>query len=387
MIHGRSLAKGLLIGATAVFALARFGVLHAQESESAGALLEASQWQQIDRSVESGLSWLAGQQQRDGSFPTLPQGQPGVTSLCIMAFLSHGHLPGEGPYGDQLQLAVDYVLGCQKRSGMLAFISPNGVKLSRNVSHVVGSTAAYNHAISGLVLSETYGIQGERPASKVRPAIRRALDVTLQMQKWRKDNPNDLGGWRYVLDMDADDSDVSITGWHLMFLRSAKNAGFDIAKEPIDEAVGYVRRCFRPRSSTFAYTQSPMYSNYTSRGVTGAGILALAHAGLHDTPESQQAGDWLLQNRFDQYNNNPVYLERYHYGLLTCSQAMYQLGGRHWQQFFPSTAITLVGSQLPDGSWPRESHHRDGAYGSAYSSAICLITLGTPNDLLPIFQR
>ena len=45
------------------------------------------------------LGWLATQQADDGSFPTLPQAQPAVTSLCVLAFLSRGHQPGLGPYG------------------------------------------------------------------------------------------------------------------------------------------------------------------------------------------------------------------------------------------------------------------------------------------------
>ncbi len=351
-------------------------------------LLDAPQWQRIDDSVERGLLWLANQQQSDGSFPTLPHGQPGVTSLAIMAFLSHGHLPGEGPYGDHLRSAVDFVLNCQKSNGLLAYVGPNGAELSRTVKRDMGSSAAYNHALSALVLSETYGLQGAATSDdKMRPAVSKALEVTLQMQAWPKDVKADEGGWRYLNDLDRDDSDVSITGWHLMFLRSAKNAGFEVPKAPVDAAVGYIRRCYREDTGTFVYTNGAQYANYHSRGVTGAGVLALAHAGLHDTPEAQAAGEWLLKNRFDNYNHNPEYLERYHYGLFTCSQAMYQLGGRHWQQFFPSTAMTIVESQEANGSWPHESHHRDKFFGKAYTTAICLITLGTPNDLLPIFQR
>ncbi|MGI9427009.1 MAG: prenyltransferase/squalene oxidase repeat-containing protein [Bythopirellula sp.] len=359
----------------------------ADEEVATTELLSSEQWQQVDHAVERGLEWLASTQQRDGSFPTLPQGQPGVTSLCILSFLSHGHLPGEGRFGDQLNRAVDYVIGCQKRNGVLALTAPNTQRLTRKVSYLVGSTAAYNHAISGLALSETYGLQSSRASDNVRPAVRKALEVTLEMQDWPKDLAADRGGWRYLLDFDRDDSDVSITGWHLMFLRSAKNAGFDVPKQPVDEAVSYVRGCFRPTSNTFVYTNSAEYANYRSRGISGAGILALAHAGQHHTPEAMAAGEWLLKNGFNQYNHNPVYLERYHYGLLTCSQAMYQLGGKYWKNFFPSTARTLVNSQRPDGSWQRESHHRDQMYGEAYTTAICLITLGTPNDLLPIFQR
>ena len=32
--------------------------------------------------------------------------EPGVTSLCILAFMAHGHGPGDGVYGIQLQVLV-----------------------------------------------------------------------------------------------------------------------------------------------------------------------------------------------------------------------------------------------------------------------------------------
>ena len=56
-------------------------------------VLAAAEWQRVDAAVERALTWMASQQQEDGSFPTLEPGQPGVTSLCMMAFMSHGHAP------------------------------------------------------------------------------------------------------------------------------------------------------------------------------------------------------------------------------------------------------------------------------------------------------
>lgn len=200
--------------------------------------------------------------------------------------MSHGHLPGEGPYGKQLQKAVDYVISLQKRNGMLAIAAPNGGKLSRSVNHTIGTSSAYNHAFSGLLLSETYGLQGSPIASKIRTAVRKALEVTLKMQGWPKNIPDKEGGWRYLQKIATGGADVSITGWQLMFLRSAKNAGFEIPKVSIDAAVGYVCRSFRADSATFLYGFSPRFNAYKICGVTGAGILALPHAGLHNTPEA-----------------------------------------------------------------------------------------------------
>src|SRR6478609_8952205 len=65
-------------------------------------VLTVDQWKKIDDGVDRGIAWLALQQRADGSFPTLESGQPAVTSLAVMAFLSRGHLPGGGPYGKRL---------------------------------------------------------------------------------------------------------------------------------------------------------------------------------------------------------------------------------------------------------------------------------------------
>jgi hypothetical protein len=127
--------------------------------------------------------------------------------------------------------------------------------------------------------------------------------------------------------------------------------------------------------------------------MAGAGILALAHSGEHHTSEAQRAGDWILNSGFQRYNapsrgNASIHGDdRYHYGLLTCSQAMYQLGGRHWAEFFPPMAEVLMSSQKKDGSWEPERHRFDRALGNAYTTAIGVLALSPSNQLLPIFQR
>ena len=362
-----------------------------QHQDSPASVMTAAAQDKIDRSVERALTWLASQQRPDGSFPTQKRGQPGVTGLCMLAFLSQGHLPGEGEYGDQLKRSMDYIISCQKRNGVLAAVAPNGEKLSRAVEHSTGYTLVYNHAIAGLVLSECYGMVGAEQSKQIEPVIVKALDVTCQMQDFHKDKKADEGGWRYLDDYDNVDSDLSITGWQLMFMRSAKNAGFDVEAGRITRAVEYVRRCFLKKQGTFTYKDKNKAR--ISRAMAGAGILALAHSGLHETPEAQRAGNWILKSGFHDYNepgrvrNIVVDKDRYHYGLLTCSLAMYQLGGRHWREYFPSTARVLMENQNKDGSWQPEKRHADASFGNAYTTAIGVLTLSASNDLLPIFQR
>src|SRR5688500_2330912 len=58
-------------------------------------ILTDAEWQKLDKAVDRGLEFIAKQQSVDGSFPTDATGQPGVTALCAIAFLSRGHIPNE----------------------------------------------------------------------------------------------------------------------------------------------------------------------------------------------------------------------------------------------------------------------------------------------------
>ena len=96
--------------------------------------------------------------------------------LRALAFLSRGHQPGVGPYGQQLNRAIDFVVSCQKADGLFSYEKPERQYISRAASH----TATYNHAIAGLMLGEVYGhVTGER-ARKVRAAIEKGAAIHTQ---------------------------------------------------------------------------------------------------------------------------------------------------------------------------------------------------------------
>lgn len=349
--------------------------------------LTAAEWRRVDAAVDRALAFLISQQQDDGSFPSTAHGQPAVTSLCLLAFMAHGHQPEEGVYGQALARAAKFVLSCQKPSGLIINKGPDGPRISREVDHLIGKTAAYNHAIASLTLSELYGMSQFSQTRHVQRAIDRSLAASLEMQRWPKDYAHDRGGWRYLDDWNDVDSDLSLTGWQLMFLRSARNAGFNVPKRAVDDAVAYVRGTFDRNFGRFNYVinRGPC----PSRGMAGAGILALGHAGFHESFEAQRTGKWLMQFSFDVYNDGAPFNERdrYHYSLFNCCQGMYQLGTPYWEEFFPRTVRAVLAHQLPDGSWEAERFQEDRSYGNSYSTALVVLSLGAPNQLLPIFQR
>jgi hypothetical protein len=354
-------------------------------------VLPLGKWREVEVSVDRALAWMAAQQAADGSFPTLPQGQPGVTGLCVMAFLSRGHQPGHGPYGRQLERAVDFVLSCQMTNGLFSFMVPETKFQLWKPSH----TAVYNHAVSGLMLGEVYGSVNGGRADNVRKAIGRALELTLHMQALPKRFPFDKGGWRYLhrLPPGGADSDLSVTGWQLMFLRSARNAEFQVPETPIDEALEYVRRCWDPRKGVFYYALAGESDVISSRGMMGAGILSLCLGGQHRDPIGLAAGDWLLAHPFGQFDEvirrtrGGGAPDRFYYSCYYCSQAMAQLGGRYWEQFFPPMVNALLSAWTSDGSWPPESGSNNRIWGNLYSTSLAVLSLTPPYQLLPVYQR
>ena len=357
----------------------------------AGAL-PPEKWGQVENSVDRGLAWLASQQARDGSFPTHETGQPAVTSLCVMAFLSRGHLPGFGPYGEQLNRAIDYVLSCQKEDGLLCHLAPEP-----SFVYMGGSqTATYNHAISGLMLGEAYGhVTGAR-ARKVKKAITEALDYTRALQMRRKVHPVEAGGLRYVLvkpqgdgadSPGRSDSDMSATAWHLMFFRSAKNAEFNVPQKYVDDGVAYVRRCWDPKLGMFHYIATADGGRAASRGTTGAGILSLSMAGEHNSAIARAAGDWLVAHPFAHYDQTIGPYDRFFYSIYYCSQAAAQLGGSYWEKIFPPIVDIFLAIQGPDGAFPAETMESDTPFGSTYTTAMAVLSLTPAYQLLPVYQR
>jgi len=337
-------------------------------------VLTPRQWQDVDRAIDRGLAWLASQQQSDGSFRTTDRAQPGITSLAVMAFLARGHLPGQGPYGQRLRRAVDYVVTCQRSDGLLCRLRPE----SRMIPGMPSHTGTYNHAISGLMLAEVFGMTDREHSARIRGAIEQAIMCSLRLQNDPpKRNGADLGGWRYLRRWQGSDSDLSITSWHLMFLRSARNAGFEVSSEPIDAAMAYVERCFRPDGRVWYGLVGE--DRQTTRAMVGAGILSLSLGGMHDTEKARKAGDWLLAHP-EAYGRR-----RCHYNAFYATQGMHQLGGRYFSTFYPPTTQTLIDHQRRDGSWPPEPGEEH--WGSCLTTSLVILTLATPYGVLPIFQR
>jgi hypothetical protein len=311
----------------------------------------------VDEAIKKALKFLASTQNSDGSWSSGRGSEPAISALSVMAFLSAGHVPGEGPYGKNVEKGVRAILKMQH---------PNGL-FSAN-----GQWEMYNHGICTLMLAECAGMTQGPLASQVKKAVEKAIAMILVAQRKGR-TPNDpyRGGWRYRVN--GIDSDMSVTGWQMMALRAAKNLGCDIPPEVIDNAVDYVKRSQNPYSGAFCYTPG----GGETVPCTGTGILALAVCGkgIKQMPEAIRAGNFLLRT-------SPGGGGHFCYSIYYCSQAMFQLGGNYWEVFRPKMHELLLRGQNPtNGSWIMDGH------GPQYSTAMCVLAMTVEYRFLPIYQR
>jgi hypothetical protein len=333
--------KILLIVSTVVSAV--IGGTAAAAAPEVDEALTPLQQRQSEQAVDRAIRWLASQQRADGAFAAPDYAQPGITGLGVLAMLSRGHLPGQGEYGENIERGIRFILSCSREDGMLSFGAPEPIRVVPGY----GRNGMYNHPIAALALSEAYGMAGHDLSGKIRPVVEKARNFTIARQRLPKPLRRDLGGWRYMINDNNDHSDLSVTSWQLLFLRSAKNAGFAVPPDVIEQAMAYVERCFSPQFGTFVYIAQ---GTKVTRAMAGAGILSMSLGGKHETPAARAAGNWLLTQPFDRYRRTAGGRERWFYTACStvakgCSNSAARTGGaffrrwsRHWWKTKPAMA-------------------------------------------------
>ncbi|WZO96486.1 prenyltransferase/squalene oxidase repeat-containing protein [Isosphaeraceae bacterium EP7] len=303
------------------------------------------------RSIDSGLAWLAKQQNADGSYGNgTYRGNIAVTSLSALAFMANGSSPGRGPYGPQIDKALLYVMENTSASGFIA------------VPSAATHGPMYSHGFGTLFLAEAYGMT-HRP--ELREKLQKAIRLIIDTQ-------NNEGGWRYQ--PVRNDADISVTICQINALRAARNAGLFVPRETVENCIRYVRQAQNPDGG-FRYQLQGGASAFPR---SAAGIVALQSAGKYDGKEIDSGVAYLKQYmpeiKFGQRYSH------YFYGHYYAAQAMWMRGGNDWNVWFPAIRDELVRRQAPQGFW-------QDSICQEYGTAMALLVLQMPNNYLPIFQR
>ncbi len=308
--------------------------------------------ERVELAVARGLDHLVSIQQEDGTFPGNRGSATGVVSLAGMAFLAAGHTPGHGPYGEAINRCLDYILSQQNDSGYIYAGRSN-----------TGDRGMYSHHISTLFMTELSGMLDPRREERVREAAGRAIRVIVASQEVSKRSGHE-GGWRYG--PSANDSDLSVSGWAVMALRSARLNGARVPDRNIRRAVDYVLR-MQHDNGGFGY-QNPGQHRVS---LTGLGILVLELSGYHGADEVARGKRYLNQHYRGIVSGNHWQFATY-YGM----QAGFQLGGDTWER---------IGAHVYEHFLPRQRD--DGSWGDLYNTSMVLLSLTVPYRQLPIYQR
>ncbi len=306
-----------------------------------------------DRSIHTGLAWLAKAQNSDGSYGSgTYRGNIAVTSLSGLAFMAAGSSPGRGPYGPQIDKALTYVMENTSPSGFIA------------VATAATHGPMYSHGFGTLFLAEAYGMTH-------RPEIREKLQKSVRLII---DTQNLEGGWRYQ--PVRRDADLSVTICQINALRAARNAGIFVPKESVENCIRYVKQSQNPDGG-FRYMLQGGASSFPR---SAAGVVALYSAAVYDAKEVE-AGVAYLKQFMPEIKLGSRY-SHYYYGHYYAAQAMWIRGGDDWSTWYPAIRDELVRRQsvAPGGYWPD-------SICNEYGTAMALIILQMPNNYLPIFQR
>jgi hypothetical protein len=323
----------------------------------------------VDESVLRATEYLLQQQDDTGAISNKMRNETAMTSLGILALASLGHQPGDpSREGQAMRRGLDYVL------------RPDGQEKDGYFGQKDGSRM-YGHGITTLMLSEMLGMGLDIEQDEmIREKCRKGLQLILRSQKVPKNEAN-RGGWRYT--PDTSESDMSVTVWQTMALRAAKNAGLDVPKEAIDDAVRYIKRCYQPENDKRGPLQLGGFG-YQGKGrelsTTAEGLLALQVCGEYDSPEVLGASERLFKNGITDNEKWLFYLTYYY------AQGMYQRGGNYADEGRRVVADVLLPLQGRDGSWEGKGGEERGG-GKVYATAMAVLSLAVKNHFLPIYQR
>jgi len=309
--------------------------------------------QKAELAVLAALRWLKANQNDDGSW-SMDQ-RPAMTALAVLSFLGHGDTPDSVEFGDSVNRGIQFLLRTVDQTGL---VTP------RNM---------YAQGAVTLALAEAYGMTQAKP---IRETLERAVKANVKAQKVAKKNDAHTGGWRYS--STAPDSDLSVSGWIIMSLKSAKLAGLDVPEESFAAAGKYVWAMYDDDGG-FGYSAPKRSAN-----MTGAGVLCQQFLGQGTDPRLKRALDFLKTQKVVWAEASGHYVL---YGWYYITQAMFQGGGAYWEYWNKQIRDTIINAQSQDGHWEAPPKSGEKKHGFTYTTTLCCLMLEVYYRYLPLYQE
>ena len=322
--------------------------------------------------VELGLKWLARQQGKkgrwrgswslrgpydDGSFD---ENRAAATAMAMLAFQGDGNTHFAGEYAKAVEGGVDFLLKIQNRAGFFGEGSEHHQQ-------------AYSHAQATIAVCELFAMTQD---SRLREPAQRAINYSVQSQGRE-------GGWRY--DPRAD-SDLSITGWYVMALVSAKAAGLTVPHSTLAKIDSYLDIVAVAEVDGFGSSYCYQPGRPPSPAMTAEGLLCRQYLGWPRDREAMAVGmdslasDWPISR-----NSMNVYY--WYYG----TQALHHFGGSAWQIWNGNMKVELPAMQVKRGSeagsWSPQADKYGNSAGRLYTTCLSIYCLEVYYRHLPLYKK
>ena len=316
---------------------------------------------QAEAAIQKGLDYLAGKQDTRGAWAG-GQGYGGsykaaMTGLAGVALLSSGSTPTRGRYAKHIRKAIHWALSQQGTSGLIC-------------SRAEEARSMYGHGFCMLFLAESVGMAGsKRLERRIRVALQRGIKLTEAAQ-------SPLGGWIYTPSGQSDEGSVTVT--QVQALRACQNAGVQVNRAVIDKSFEYLKKS-QVQDGGIAYSARQVRGGRGSSrpAITAAAVTCLYSAGRYNDPLTKSTLAYCLKRY-------PAMLTQqsghFYYTQLYLAEALYQHGGKPWQDYYPKIRDWLVKNQQ-NTAWQGDS------VGHVYGTSIALIVLQLPYGNLPVVQK
>ncbi len=333
--------------------------------------------QETESAVEAALRWLARHQEKNGSWKitggAAGRESLGTTGLATLAFLGAGYTHKTGRYSDNVGRALKYIVGKQAADG----------KLMGDWTH--RGSIGYNHAMAGLALVEAYGMTKD-------PELQGAAQKAVDYSKFHQDP---YKGWRYN---PKEHGDISVTGWFVMQLKSAKIAGLRVDGGCFQGALNFVDSVTNKDTGQVGYTSpaggrggpQPKAGGIYRREAIGMVCRQFMGAG-RDDELVRKSGAWPA-GAVPAWDSCDFYY--WYYATL----GMFQMGGEDWNKWNAALKPTLLDHQRKggpmdgsandvDGSWDTDKDRYGKECGRVYTTALGALCMEVYYRYLPMYAK